>query len=276
MTNQTTALQIVQEQKPTLTELVKANMPIGTSTEQAELALVREISNIEHLLQLKPDLKNCKPESFLIAVKQAIADGLSLSPNDGLVYLVPGRVKKGIVNGKDVYEWIVTYDRTANGRLSIAFQSGAILDVKKPVCEFNEHGRVTSVTVEFLVPSYPQPRWEVVTYGEPYFKRWADASGRKNQGKPNALYFSFNGGIDPEFAASKAIRHGLGKRGTNKNSPRHQVMQNAVKAAEAAQIISPAVALSEASEENGNVSDAVLVTTYEVIETKPDANKLPI
>lgn len=208
---------ILHENKPTLAQLAMVNLPSGTTEEEAQRVALKEISNFDMILQTKPDLAGCTPMSVLLAVKQTICDNLTLAPSAGLVYLIPSKVGNN---------WVVTYTPTANGLLSMAYQSGAILDNKRPVVTFDGDGKVNSVTVEFLVPSYPQPRWEVITFTEAHFKKWRDASTKKNQGKTNANYTSWNGGIDPEFAGTKAIRHGLNKRGSNGNAPRNVDMSS--------------------------------------------------
>jgi len=205
------SLELLNQNKPTLAQLALVNMPSGTTEEDAQRAALKEISNFEMILQTKPDLVGCTPMSVLLAVKQTICDNLTLAPSAGLVYLIPSKV------GND---WVATYLPTSNGLLSIAYQSGAILDNKRPVVTFDGDGKVNSVTVEFLVPSYPQPRWEVITFNKNHFKKWMDASAKKNKGAANGNYTSWNGGIDPEFAGTKAIRHGLNKRGSNTNAPR--------------------------------------------------------
>lgn len=202
---------ILHENKPTLAQLAMVNLPSGTTEEEAQRVALKEISNFDMILQTKPDLAGCTQLSILLAVKQTICDNLTLAPSAGLVYLIPSKVNN---------DWVATYMPTANGLLSMAYQSGAILDNKRPVVTFNSEGKVDSVTVEFLVPSYPQPRWEVIVFTEVHFKKWRDASTKKNNGKTNANYTSWNGGIDPEFAGTKAIKHGLNKRGSNGNAPR--------------------------------------------------------
>lgn len=223
-------LQLLNDNKPTLAQLVLVNMPIGTTNEEAQRVALKEISNFEMLAQLKPDLLACTPMSVLLAVKQCICDNLTLAPSAGLVYLVPSRVKTGQNGNQDIYEWVLTYDPTANGRLSMAYETGSILDNERPVVTFDHEGKVDSVSVKFLVPSYPNPRWEPIIFNKTHFKKWMDASAKKNKGNPNANYTSWNGGIDPEFAGTKAIRHGLNKRGTNLNSRRKfSVDQNNIK-----------------------------------------------
>lgn len=155
---------ILHENKPTLTQLVMVNLPSGTTEDEAQRVALKEISNFEMILTTKPDLGGCTPVSILLAVKQTICDNLSLAPSAGLVYLIPSKV------GND---WVATYLPTANGLLSMAYQSGAILDNKRPVVTFDGSGKVESVTVEFLVPSHPQPRWEVITFTEVHFKKMA-------------------------------------------------------------------------------------------------------
>ena len=149
------------------------------------------------------------------------------STSSGLVYLLPTKVKVGQNGNQDVDDWALSYDPTANGRLSIAYQSGSILDHKLPTHTFDAEGKLDTVTFEFLVPSFGQPRWEVYVANKRHFEKWMNASAAKNKGNANKNYTSYKGGIDPEFASTKAIRHGLGKRGTNLNGKRSQVPANA-------------------------------------------------
>ncbi len=197
-------------------------MPLNATMEEARRKIIREIANVEQWLRMKPDLEavcnNPKgAESMVYAVKQCIQDGLTLAPSADLVYLIPGKVKVGQNGTQDIYEWVINYEPTANGLLSMARQSGRILDHKRPECKYDEAtGAVLLVTVSFLVPSHGAPRWEAVTFGPGHFGKWMAASAKKNpKGTANANYTSFNGGIDPEFAGTKAIIHGLNKRGMN-------------------------------------------------------------
>jgi len=226
-TNEQKGLALLNEQRPTLAQLVLVSMPQGTTLEQATNVAIKEISNYEALISMKPELKVCNPKSVVQAVKQCINDGLTLSQSSGLVYLLPTKVKVGQNGNQDVYDWALSYDPTANGRLSIAYQSGSILDHKLPTHTFDAEGKLDTVTFEFLVPSFGQPRWEVYVANKRHFEKWMAASAAKNRGNANKNYTSYKGGIDPEFASTKAIRHGLGKRGTNLNGKRSQVPANA-------------------------------------------------
>lgn len=215
METKETALQVLEKNRPTLEVLALAYMPLSATKEEATRKIVREIANVEQWLRTKPDLAACSKDSMVYAVKQCIQDGLTLAPSADLCYLIPGKVKTGQNGTQDIYEWVVNYEPTANGLLSMARQSGRIFDHKRPTCEYDETGAVLSVSVEFLVPSVPSPRWEKITFGPGHFKKWMVASANKNKGNANQNYTSFNGGIDPEFAGTKAIIHGLNKRGMN-------------------------------------------------------------
>lgn len=203
----------------TLAKIALINLPENTSMAKAERIVMKEIVNFEMVCVLKPELANLDKQSILIAVKQCIADNLTLSPNAGLVYLYPGKVATGInpkTNAKE-YKDILVYEPTSEGRISIARQAGVIMDHKRPFVEFDSTGKVCAVTFEFLLNALPKPRWEIVRFDTNDFERWKQKSAAKYNGTPNANYTSYKGGIDPEFARAKAIKHGLKKRGTNAN-----------------------------------------------------------
>jgi len=223
MQNEQTGLALLNEQKPTLAQLVLVNMPKGTTIDEATNIAIKEISNYEMILSTRPELKVCNPKSVVHAVKQCINDGLTLSQSAGLVYLLPTQVKVGQNGNQDIKEWALSYDPTANGRLSIAYQAGSILDHKKPTYAFDKDGKLDTVTFEYLVPSYKEPRWESYIADKRLFEKWMAASAAKNKGQANKNYTSYKGGIDPEFAATKAIRHGLAKLGANLNGKRTQI-----------------------------------------------------
>lgn len=250
---QETGLTLLNKERPTLIQLALINMPPGTHMEDAARIVTKEIVNLEMILETRPELKACTQGSMLQAVKQTINDNLSLAPSAGLVYLYPSHVKTGFDSktNTDIKEWVMQYDPTANGRLSRARQAGRILDNKRPVPTFDATGKVTAITVEFLVPSYPAPRWEVLTFHEWNFERWKKASAAKNGTKgASGHYTSHQGGIDPEFAASKAIRHGLSKLGTNMNERTVRPRGSAVPEFTP---IDPVAAIREAAEENGSI-----------------------
>lgn len=259
------SLAILEKELPTLARLALSHMP-GKTTEEAEQIALREIANYSMLEQMNSSLKPCTALSKLLLVKQVINDNLSLSQSAGLVYVVPSRVKVGQNGNQDIYEWVVTYDPTSNGRLSIAYQAGTILDHERPQIKFDGSGQVESVTWKYLLNVKPAGRWESVTFDKTSFGKWQRASAAKNKGTANANYTSWNDGIDPEFAGTKSIRHGLKKLGTNINAPKAFLPSDAPIKYEPVENV-----MKEAVEEVGHelVSTEYHVTTHEIINTNP-------
>mgnify|MGYP000909757014 CR=1 FL=1 len=223
MENNNTSLVLanLNDNVQTLAKIALINLPDNTPMAKAEKIVMKEIINFEMICMMKPELANLDKESIFIAVKQCIADNLTLSPNAGLVYLYPGKVCIGQNGSTKIYKDILVYEPTSEGRISIARQAGTLLDHKRPVVSFDDSGKVNGVTFEFLLNALPKPRWEIVKFDTNDFERWKQKSAAKYGGTPNANYTSFKGGIDPEFASAKAIKHGLKKRGTNANESRN-------------------------------------------------------
>lgn len=249
----TQELTLLISEKPTLVQLALVNMSAGSSREEAERLVLREIANIENHILINPELSKCSPESFVYAIKEAINNNITLSPAAALAYLIPGQVTRGIdpATNKDIKKWIVNFKPTANGKLSIARQAGRIFDNVRPEIIYDESGKVNKVTVSFLVPSIntetlkPCGRWEKISFDGTHFKKWHQKCLEKNSGKGDYNYKSWNGGIDPEFAGTKAIIHGLGKLGTNMN----EIKRN-VSVALDFKGVSAKAAFAEANEEN--------------------------
>jgi hypothetical protein len=217
---------------PIIEKLITLNAPNGMSDEQIKAMALEEISHVQTAALYKPEILNCEPLSVLLAVKQAIRKNLTLDPSAGLVYM---RTRKVNIGGNQ-WRTILEISDTANGKISLARQCGRILDVKRPTVKYNGEGQVENVTVEFLVPSHPEPRWERIDFGTTHFTKWRIASHKENsrlwnessgKEKPDAglmnyanpNYTNWKGGIDPEFASTKAIKHGLNKLGININEP---------------------------------------------------------
>lgn len=216
---------------PQIEALISLNAMPGTDVKTMAL---QELEYLAQIAVAKPDLQQCEPRSVALAVKSVIKNNLSLDQNAGLVYVKTRSVKTAAGWVK-----VMEIQPSANGLISIARQCGRVLDIKNPVVHKDAHGKVISVEIEILLPSTPKPRWEKRTFDESDFTRWARASHKENrraydnaqpqyrEGKPvpnnetlnyaNPNYTSWKGGIDPEFARAKAVRHGLKKLGTNPN-----------------------------------------------------------
>lgn len=217
MSNELSVITELNKQLPTLTKLMSLN-----GKEGVEERALQEISNFEEHMMYNPALAECTPVSACIAIKAAIRENLSLSRRDGLVYLYPESIKFG-----DKWIKYVKYDRTANGELSVAYQTGTIIDHKRPTVNYNDNGQVISVVVEIMRPTPDGAgRWESIEYNTVHMRRAAIAAHRKYARNKQdadektlnyapAMYKSWNGSMDPEFATAKAIKFALKKLGTN-------------------------------------------------------------
>lgn len=263
---------IVQE-KPTIEAIIRLNAIAGSDV--GAIAM-QELDFLGMHMIAKPFIAECLPETIIQAVKYSLKNNLSLDPNAGLVYLMPTSVK---VDGG--YKQALEIKPTSDGRLSIAYQCGTILDNKRPVIVKDEKGKVTSVSVEILLPSIPEPRWEKIEMDQDDFARLRKYSHIKNaRGKndastkdySNPLYSNFNGGIDPEFARSKVVTAALKKRGTNQAARlSDRIIVSAV--APSAKIVVEEIekkeeeftVYSEVIEEKAKVEPAIEPTTVAVV-----------
>jgi hypothetical protein len=185
----------------------------------------QELMHLEAIAQAKPDILQCTPQSILLAVKSVMQKNLTLDPYAGLVYVKTRSINIGT---QDKKEWVKVVEMmpSVNGLISINRQLGRILDYTNPQVIKDGKGKVIGVSMKILKPSFGQPRWELYEYDESDFKRWRTASHRdngRNKNDANATtlnyanpnYTSHEGGIDPEFARAKCIRHSVKKLGTN-------------------------------------------------------------
>jgi len=219
---------VVKQELPQFKALIALNARPGTDV---ETLAIQELEFLQQRALTVPAIYECVPQTIVMAVKGAISKNLSLDPDAGLLY-----VKTRNVNSGDQWMKVLEVQPTANGLISINRQCGRVLDVKRPEVTKDSTGKVISVYVEFLVPSYDlngnkTARWEKVSFDEDDFYRWRRASHKENgrnkqdanaetMNYANENYTNFRGGIDPEFARAKAIRHGLKKLGTNMNERR--------------------------------------------------------
>jgi hypothetical protein len=214
-------LQLLEQQTDTLQALLAINLPAGVDPR----ALVfQELDFLKQVSITKPEILNCIPETIEYGVKFALKNNLTLDPNAGLVYIKTRNINRGTQQAAN-WQKALEVQPTCNGLLSINYQCGKIIDHKNPVVKKDANGKVIEVEFEFLLST---GRWEKRTFDESDFHRWAIASHKENGRSKsdanidklnyaNPNYTSWKGGVDPEFARAKAIRHSLKKLGTNAN-----------------------------------------------------------
>lgn len=257
----------MEQKKPnTITDIIKPELPnlmailslnSDKNNDTLQTIALQELNYLEQQAVNKPELLTCQPLSIILGVKNVLRKNLTLDPSAGLVYI---KTRRAQVNGA----WIDVLDlqETANGLLSYNRQLGRILDYTNPKIQKDEKGRVVGVSMRLLKPSPLGPRWEDYEYDESDFRRWAtyshkDRSRNKQDASletlnyANQLYRSWMGGIDPEFARAKCIRHTLKKLGSNPNEGL-QVLQPIANVS----IINTDMAMAEAGEGDGEYTHA--------------------
>lgn len=283
--NENKAVALFKEELPQLQALLALNARAGTDVKTLAL---QELEYLGNVALAKPEILQCLPQSIIAAVKSALKKNLTLDPDAGLVYIKTRNLAlEKDANGK-VTKWgkVLEIQESANGLISVARQCGRIFDIKRPEVTKDASGRVIGVSVEVLLPSYPQPRWDRRDFDESDFERWRRASDKENgRGKTdggapgykyaNPNYTSWKGGIDPEFARAKAIRHGLKKLGTNTNE---RNAERIVVSAPKQVIVDPKAdeaATGEEYHEYSEVGDSSQyhVETHEVVNI-PNSNEL--
>lgn len=275
MSNETGLMAKLTEQVPTFKQLALIN---GIAPEKAEAIVIQEVEFIRESALANPDIMKCAPQTVLFVVKRAIKNNLTLDPQAGLMYLKTRNVNLSTDQNNPQWVKVLEAQETCNGILSKCRMTGRIIDHKLPQVEFNETGKCVGVTFEFQLPN---GRWETVKFTEYDFERWGNASHKeRSRGKQdantkdyrNSLYSSWRGGIDPEMAKAKAIRHGLKKLGTNPNENKASAIQSAPM-----QLLPQETAATEAKEVieelAENVTTQMLVTTVEVVNVPTNEAK---
>lgn len=221
----------------TITDIIKpelhnleAILSLSNNNNVATLAL-QELNYLEQQAVQKPIIAQCEKNSIILAVKNVLRKNLSLDPSAGLVY-----IKTRSVSVNNTWVTVLEIQETANGLLSYNRQLGRILDYENPQVKEDATGKTIGVSMKILKPSPLGPRWETYSFNEGDFLRWRRASHKENKrgykpnnGKPvpndddtvlnyaNPNYTNWKGGLDPEFARAKCIRHSLKKLGSNPN-----------------------------------------------------------
>lgn len=227
MKTESKVVQLLKTDQQTFEHLLRLNVPPNTDV---ATIILQEFEYLNMAAISNPKIAGCLPETIKFALKSVIKKNLSLDPSAGLVYIKTRSVKV-IEEGKEVWKDALEITESANGIISVARQCGRVLDVKNPVIEKDVNGKVVGVSIEFLVPSVPEPRWDKRVFDESDFHRWQIASHKeRGRGKQDANmeklnyanpnYTSWKGGLDPEFARAKAVRHGIKKLGLNQNENR--------------------------------------------------------
>jgi RecT family len=266
MENESKPMELLKQSLPELKALLALN---SNKDVDVDTIAFQELEYMRHYAVSNPKILECLPSTIVMAVKFVLKQNLTLDPYAGLIYVKTRGVKVG-----DSWKTALEILPSANGLVSIARQCGRILDIKRPEVTKDEKGKVISVSLEVLIPSTPSPRWEKMTFDEDDFYRWQRASHKENgRNKQDASSETFNyanenytnwkGGIDPEFARAKAIRHGLKKLGTNPNERNvHRIVIDA-----------PKTIVVDSSADMAASNDEVQYTSHETVSSEIKTEK---
>ena len=203
--------------------------------EQAEQIFQNESFSFLKIREENPDLLDCTLLSTMGCFLEAVNSGLSFSKAKGHIYLQYRNVTvtKGDQSCK---EKRMVWDESPDGEVYLRQRVGSIQYVTTPVIVYDcDDYKLTAGDKPsiFHAPKYPRPKGATVVLGYNYV---VDAKGEKHlfwidhdgierlkyfsaksngywkkengkainvPGKPNDLYTSFNGGIDPGFFKAK-------------------------------------------------------------------------
>lgn len=241
VTNMATTIMALKPSQVVRNELVKQqfiNVYNAVWREGGEQAYEREAFYFQSILRDKPNLKDCTSLSFYFAFIDIAVQGISLEPGPrAMCYLLPRNFKIADPTGRDVWEKRCNLTISGFGELFLRQRAGQIKYADNPVIvyegdefEFGEHDgkKFVNYTVKnthnankivacFMKIIRTDGSYDYSVMYENDWQRLAQFSGKNNAyydksigrrvEKPNELYTSANGGIDPGFLAAKCIKH---------------------------------------------------------------------
>lgn len=267
----------LQKQNDTLVQIAGINI---ADKARAEAIVKQEVSYIYEAAMVNPEIKKCDPTSVVLALRRAIKNNLTLDPQAGLMYIKTRNIN---ISPKDQpAQWVTIMEtqETVNGVLSKLRMMGLVIDWENPVPKFDPNGKCIGVTFKW---QHGNGRWETREFFEYDFERWGNASHKeRSRGKQDAasvdyrnqLYKSWKGGIDPEFAKAKAIRHALKKLGANPNERMASAIQPTPM-----KVIAHETAMSEASEnleQNPTVTNDAAATYHVQVHEVVTVDNTPL
>lgn len=208
------------------------------SPEDAEVIYNKEVIYYKQAINSNEKLKYCTKISLYSSFLEIAIQGLSIQPGaKSLCYLESRSTKVGD-------NWISTCKLvlTTYGELELRIKSGQIVAMLNPIVVYegdhfqprtNQNGeiyvdyaakiprastKIIACWVRIAVPGGINDfKWLLQDDIDRLAKCSEPRSG-ENKGKPNSLYTSVNGGIDPGFLEAKTIKHAMRSKGKLKVS----------------------------------------------------------
>lgn len=219
--------------RPAFISLYKSTHP-GETDEQAKIFYERESHFLKRIIVANPKLAQATTFSLYCCFIDIITNGMTFEPAAGLLYIETRGYNISPYGQAKVWENRANNKLSAAGELNLRMQLGQIKYADTPVIVYDgdlfkigtsADGKkyvVWEATVprkdkarviaSFVKITRPDGSFDLVYLTETDFTRFSAASEKQNsygnqEGKANELYKSFNGGIDPGFAATKTMRH---------------------------------------------------------------------
>lgn len=206
--------------------------------EGGEQVYEREANYFNKILRDTPNLQGCTSLSVFFAFIDLAVQGISVEPGPrALAYLLPRSYKVVTPEGREVFEKRLNLTISGQGELFLRARAGQIHHADNPVIvyegdsfEFGERDghkfvnytmslpRTSSKIVAcFMKITRTDGTTDYAVMVEDDWRRLSEYSGKNNAyydkklqqrvERPNDLYTSENGGIDPGFLAAKCIKH---------------------------------------------------------------------
>ena len=241
LTNMVDTIKALKASQVVRNDLVKQqfiNVYNAVWREGGEQAYEREAFNFQTILRDKPNLKECTSLSFFFAFIDLAVQGLSLEPGPrAMCYLLPRNFKITDQTGREIWEKRCNLTISGFGELYLRQRAGQIRSADNPVIvyegddfEYGEHDgkkfvnyalkinhNSKKIVACFMKITRTDGSYDYSVMLESDWLRLASYSGKNNAywdkatqhriEKPNELYTSVNGGIDPGFLQAKCIKH---------------------------------------------------------------------
>ncbi len=204
----------------------------GNEPAQAKVLAEKEAYHLAQLMADNADLASMPPTALMMEMRKIPLQGVSLDPSLKLAYLLVQDKRAGkvelIISGRGKAVQAIAQNIIKNIDVDIIFEGdNTSLDagLVKIVPTFKASAKVNGAIVTI---TWSDGRISQKFFRESHINSWKKRSADRfairyeNNQKlatpipnPNKNYLSFNGGIEPGFMATKALKHTLDRVGIN-------------------------------------------------------------
>lgn len=241
LTNMVETIKALKPNQIVRNELVRQqfiNVYNAVWKEGGEQVYEREANYFNKILRENTKLVGCTSLSVFFAFIDLAVQGLSVEPGvRAMAYLLPRNYKLTGADGREYYEKRCNLTISGQGELYLRARAGQILHADNPVIvyegddfEFGERdgrkyvnycmhfprssNRIVAVFIKITridgtvdYSSMVENDWKRLEVYSARNNAYYDKDKHERIEKPNELYTSNNGGIDPGFLSSKCIKH---------------------------------------------------------------------